>query len=188
MPLDRAHAHARWAERYDAQGETQRATAHFGRAAHYARMVQAFGAPKRGPWPREADLGNIGIGLWENGAEAWYTLQNQHYSEGPTAAKMRKRMQQVLRGHAPPAGPSWLGAPFAPSATGLARCALRERGQRSPGQRAPRRTRSLVYPPGRRNGHRVPGEYPGSEERRPCKGPSGHAAKYNRSPLHVRPE
>jgi len=101
MPLDRAHAHARWAERYDAQGDTQRSVAHFGRAVHYTQVSQAFGSQDRGPWPREADLGNIGIGLWENGAEAWYTLQNQHYSEGPTAAKMRKRMQQVLRGHGP---------------------------------------------------------------------------------------
>jgi len=51
MPLDRAHAHASWAERYDAQGETQRAAAHFGRAMHYTQMAltvrtqgQAFGA------------------------------------------------------------------------------------------------------------------------------------------------
>ena len=65
LPLDRARAHARWAERYDEQGDTQRSTAHFGRAMHYAQMVQAFGAPDRGPWPLEADLGNIGIGLWE---------------------------------------------------------------------------------------------------------------------------
>ena len=51
MPLDRAHAHSSWAARYDAQGEPQRAAAHFGRAMHYALMArtdrtqgQAFGA------------------------------------------------------------------------------------------------------------------------------------------------
>ena len=44
LPLDRAQAHARWAERYDAQGETQRSMAHFGRAVHYAQVAQAFGA------------------------------------------------------------------------------------------------------------------------------------------------
>jgi hypothetical protein len=47
VPLDRAYAHARWAGRYDAQGNTQRAAAHFGRAMHYAQKIQAFGGSKR---------------------------------------------------------------------------------------------------------------------------------------------
>ena len=97
MPLDRARAHARWAGRYDAQGETQRAAAHFGRAAHYAQMAQAFGAPKRGPLgpsghrPREEGVGDIVVGRWEDGAEVWTAL----YSE----RTKRSRMQQALRGH-----------------------------------------------------------------------------------------
>ena len=90
MPLDRAHAHARWAERYDAQGDTQRSVAHFGRAMHYAQMAQAFGTSKRARDSREADSGDIVVGRWEDGAEAWTAL----YSE-----TRRSRMQDVLRGH-----------------------------------------------------------------------------------------
>ena len=88
MPLDRAHAHARWAGRYDAQGETQRAAAHFGRAMHYAHAAHAFGDPKRA---REAAVGDIVVGRWEHGAEVWTAL----YSERTN----RSRMQQVHRGH-----------------------------------------------------------------------------------------
>jgi hypothetical protein len=98
VPLDRAHAHARWAERYDSQGNTQRAAAHFGRAMHYAQRIQAFGDPKRSleeADAREADLGDIAVGRWEDGKEVWTTL----YSERLAAATKRKRMQQVLRGH-----------------------------------------------------------------------------------------
>jgi hypothetical protein len=94
-PLDRAHAHARWAERYDAQGDAERAAAHFGRAMHYAQMVQAFGA---GPEPepsskraREEGMGDIVVGRWEAGKEVWTAL----YSE----RTKRKRMQQVFHGH-----------------------------------------------------------------------------------------
>jgi hypothetical protein len=92
MPLDRAHAHARWAERYDAQGDAQRATAHLGRAVHYANTALAFGS---------RDLGNVGVGMWEHGAEAWYTLQDLHRYEGRAAATKRSRMHQVLHGHGP---------------------------------------------------------------------------------------
>ena len=77
VPLDRAHAHARWAERYDAQGEPQRSMAHFGRAVHYAQVAQAFGARRRYSVEadsREADSGHIVVGRWEDGAEAWYTV------------------------------------------------------------------------------------------------------------------
>ncbi len=98
VPLDRAHAHARWAERYDAQGYTHRSAAHFGRAMHYAQVAQAFGAPKRSleeADARDADLGDIVVGRWEDGAEVWTTL----YSERLAAATRRSRMQQVLRGH-----------------------------------------------------------------------------------------
>ena len=108
MPLSRAHAHARWAERYDAQSDPRRAAAHFGRAVHYARMVQAFGAPKRA---REEGSRDIVVGLWENGAEAWYKLPVLHdlhyaaaYPERLAAATKRNRLQQALRGHGP-AGP-----------------------------------------------------------------------------------
>jgi hypothetical protein len=92
VPLDRAHAHARWAGRYDAQGNTQRAAAHFGRAMHYAQVAHAFGA---------RDLGNVDVGMWEHGAEAWYTLQDLYRYEGLAAETKRRRMQQVLRGHGP---------------------------------------------------------------------------------------
>jgi len=88
VPLDRAHAHARWAGRYDAQGETQRAAAHFGRAMHYAQKIQAFGTSKRA---REEGVGDIVVGRLEDGAEVWTAL----YSE---RTKM-SRMQQVHRGH-----------------------------------------------------------------------------------------
>jgi hypothetical protein len=75
-PLDRAHAHARWAERYNAQNDPVRAAAHFGRAMHYA---QAFGGPKLkrardADEADEADRGDIRVGLWEDGGEVWYTL------------------------------------------------------------------------------------------------------------------
>ena len=99
-PLDRAHAHARWAERYNDRSDPQRAAAHFGRALHYAQMAQAFGAPDRGPsgpWPLEADLGDIVVGRWEDGAEAWTAL----YSE----RTKRSRMQQVFRGRGTTKGP-----------------------------------------------------------------------------------
>jgi hypothetical protein len=89
MPLDRAHAHARWAGRYDAQGDAQRAAAHFGRAVHYAQKIQAFGTSKRA---REAGMGDIVVGRWEDGAEVWTAL----YSE---RTKRSSRMQQVHRGH-----------------------------------------------------------------------------------------
>jgi hypothetical protein len=46
---------------------------------------------------READARNIAVGLWEHGAEAWYTLQDLHRAE----AKKRSRMKQVLRDHRP---------------------------------------------------------------------------------------
>ncbi len=69
VPLDRAHAHARWAERYDAQGDSQRSMAHFGRAIHYAQAAHAFGVSKRAREAdareadaREADLGDIIVG------------------------------------------------------------------------------------------------------------------------------
>jgi hypothetical protein len=88
VPLDRAHAHARWAGRYDAQGDQQRAAAHFGRAMHYAHEAHAFGDPKRA---REAGMGDIVVGRWEDGAEVWTAL----YSE----RTKRSRMQQVHRGH-----------------------------------------------------------------------------------------
>jgi hypothetical protein len=99
VPLDRAYAHARWAGRYDAQGNTQRSAAHFGRAMHYAQVAQAFGAPKRSleeadareADARDADLGDIVVGRWEDGAEVWTAL----YSE----RTKRSRMQQVHRGH-----------------------------------------------------------------------------------------
>ena len=108
MPLDRAHAHARWAGRYDAQGDTQRSAAHFGRAMHYAQMVQAFGAPKRSleeADSREADsreaVGHIVVGRWEDGEEVW------------TAAR---RAQQVPHGHgatkADPKGPKGTAEPM----------------------------------------------------------------------------
>ena len=94
-PLDRAHAHARRAERYDAHGDAQRAAAHFGRAMHYAQMVHAFGA---GPEPepsskraREEGMGDIVVGRWEAGKEVWTAL----YSE----RTKRKRMQHVFHGH-----------------------------------------------------------------------------------------
>ena len=87
MPLDRAHAHARWAGRYDAQGDTQRSAAHFGRAMHYAQMVQAFGAPKR---KRTADLENIVVGLWEHEAAAWYTLHDLLYSETRKSSRIQR--------------------------------------------------------------------------------------------------
>ena len=77
MPLDRAHAHARWAGRYDAQGDPQRSMAHFGRVVHYAQVAQAFGARRRYSVEadsREADSGHIVVGRWEDGAEAWYTV------------------------------------------------------------------------------------------------------------------
>ncbi len=77
MPLDRAHAHARWAGRYDAQGDPQRSMAHFGRAMHYAQAAHAFGARRRYSVEadsREADSGHIVVGRWEDGAEAWYTV------------------------------------------------------------------------------------------------------------------
>ena len=104
VPLDRAHAHARWAERYDAQGDTQRSAAHFGRAMHYAH---AFGAPKRSLEEadsreadsrdaREADSGHIVVGLWEGGEEAWYKLRDLPY---PERTAVSRRMQQVFRGH-----------------------------------------------------------------------------------------
>ena len=109
MPLDRAHAHARWAGRYDAQGDQQRAAAHFGRAMHYA---QAFGARKRSLEEadsreadsreadsrdaREADSGHIVVGLWEGGEEAWYKLRDLRY---PERAAVSRRMQQVFHGH-----------------------------------------------------------------------------------------
>jgi len=88
VPLDRAYAHARWAGRYDAQGDQQRAAAHFGRAMHYAHAAPAFGDPKRA---REAGVGDIVVGRWEDGAEVWTAL----YSE----RTKRSRMQQVHRGH-----------------------------------------------------------------------------------------
>ncbi len=87
MPLDRAHAHARWAGRYEAQGETQRAAAHFGRAVHYAQVAHAFGAPKRA---RKADLGNIVVGLWEHEAAAWYTLHDLLYSETRKSSRIQR--------------------------------------------------------------------------------------------------
>ena len=95
-PVDRAHAHARWAERYDAQGDTQRSFAHFGRAMHYAQMVQAFGAPRRArdsreADSREADSGDIVVGRWEDGAEAWYTV-----NKGPVK---RRRLEPSWPGH-----------------------------------------------------------------------------------------
>jgi hypothetical protein len=65
MPLDRAHAHARWAGRYDAQGDPQRSMAHFGRVVHYAQVAQAFGARRRYSVEadsREADSGHIVVG------------------------------------------------------------------------------------------------------------------------------
>jgi hypothetical protein len=96
MPLDRAHAHARWAGGYDAQGDQQRAAAHFGRAMHYA---QAFGARKRSleeADAREADSGHIVVGLWEGGEEAWYKLRDLRY---PERAAVSRRMQQVFHGH-----------------------------------------------------------------------------------------
>jgi hypothetical protein len=92
VSLDRAHAHARWAKRYDAQGETQRAMAHFGRAMHYAHAAHAFGDPKRA---REEGVGDIVVGRLEDGKEVWTTL----YSERLAAATKRKRMQQVFHGH-----------------------------------------------------------------------------------------
>jgi hypothetical protein len=110
MPLDRAHAHARWAERYDAQGDTQRSAAHFGRAMHYAHAAQAFGAPKRSLEEvdsrdareadsrdaREADSGHIVVGSWEGGEEAWYKLRDLPY---PERTAVSRRMQQVFHGH-----------------------------------------------------------------------------------------
>jgi hypothetical protein len=77
-PLDRAHAHARWAERYNTQNDPVRAAAHFGRAMHYA---QAFGGPKKrerdADEADEADRGDIRVGLWEDGGEVWYTLHGK---------------------------------------------------------------------------------------------------------------
>ena len=100
MPLDRAHAHARWAERYDAQSDPRRAAAHFGRAMHYAQMVQAFGAPKR---ESEEGSGDIVVGRVEDGAEVWSTLQNLSavlgYSERREAATKKRRINEALRGH-----------------------------------------------------------------------------------------
>ena len=94
VPLDRAYAHARWAGRYDTQGEAQRAAAHFGRAVHYANMAQAFGAQKRSL--EEADSGHIVVGSWEGGEEAWYKLRDLPY---PERAAVSRRMQQVFHGH-----------------------------------------------------------------------------------------
>jgi hypothetical protein len=88
VPLDRAHAHARWAERYGAQGDTQRSMAHFGRAVHYAQKIQAFGTSKRA---REEGVGDIVVGRLEDGEEVWTAL----YSERTKTS----RMQQVHRGH-----------------------------------------------------------------------------------------
>jgi hypothetical protein len=60
---------------------------------HYAHAAHAFGAPKRAREAdaREADLGDIVVGRWEDGAEVWTAL----YSE----RTKRSRMQQVHRGH-----------------------------------------------------------------------------------------
>ena len=94
MPLDRAHAHARWAERYDAQSDPQRAAAHFGRAMHYARLVQAFGArPKRES--EEEKSRDIVVGRVEDGAEVWSTLRDL-YSERRAAATKKRRVHEEL--------------------------------------------------------------------------------------------
>ena len=95
MPLDRAHAHARWAERYDAQSEPQRAAAHFGRAMHYAQMVHAFGAPKL---EREEGSRDIVVGRWEDGAEVWSTLQHLTYLARMAAATKKRRVHEALHG------------------------------------------------------------------------------------------
>ncbi len=129
VPLDRAHAHARWAWRYDAQGDTHRSAAHFGRAMHYAQVAQAFGAPKREADSGEDDLGSIFLGLWEHGTEAWYKLRAEGISAaGLAPATKRRRMQQVLRGHEPQKAAAGQ-ASYVGSAhrviRGLARCALR---------------------------------------------------------------
>ena len=95
VPLDRAHAHARWAERYDAQSDPHRAAAHFGRAMHYAQMAQAFGAPKSA---REKGSRDIVVGRWEDGAEVWSTLQHLTYPARMAAATKKRRVHEALHG------------------------------------------------------------------------------------------
>jgi hypothetical protein len=110
VPLDRAHAHARWAERYGAQGDTLKAAAHFGRAVHYAQAAHAFGAEPEPSSKRAREaVGDIVVGRWEGGWEDGKEVWTALFSE---RAK-RKRMQQVLHGHGGTMRKRSVGAPAA---------------------------------------------------------------------------